>query len=127
MSHGPRGECSLHSWDSLCKIHKFLAHSARVCTWLGSSGLPTWPYPICCNSALTLTLAMPSQVTVPYLRSEYGKEYDFDAPVRLLEKMMHGMADSADQQVVVLGQVLAAEVNIGYEDVSNTQVERGLG
>lgn len=70
---------------------------------------------------------MPSQVTVPYLRSEYGKEYDFDAPVRLLEKMMHGMAESADQQVVVLGQVLAAEVNIGYEDVSNTQVEQGLG
>jgi len=61
-------------------------------------------------------------VTVPYLRSEYGKEYDFDAPVRLLDKMVHVMADSVDQQVVVLSQVLASEVNIGYEDIINTQV-----
>ncbi len=91
-------------------------------------------------------------VTVPYLKSEYGKvrrftslcssglpndlvlfissqlrvckpkEYDFDAPVRLLEKMVHSMAESVDQQVVVLGHVLAAEINIGYEDIINTQV-----
>ncbi|PNW73966.1 hypothetical protein CHLRE_13g579901v5 [Chlamydomonas reinhardtii] len=61
-------------------------------------------------------------VTVPYLRSEYGKEYDFDAPVKLLEKMMHGMAQHKEEQVVVLSQVLAAEVNLGYEDICNTQV-----
>lgn len=61
-------------------------------------------------------------VTVPYLRSEYGKEYDFDAPVKLLDKLMHAMADRADQQVVVLAQVLAAEINIGYEEIINTQV-----
>jgi len=45
------------------------------------------------------------QVSVPYLRSEYGKEYDFDAPVKLLDSMMHAMADKPDQQVVVLCQV----------------------
>ena len=45
------------------------------------------------------------QVSVPYLRSEYGKEYDFDAPVKLLDSMMHAMADQPNQQVVVLGQV----------------------
>jgi hypothetical protein len=28
-----------------------------------------------------------TRVTVPYLRSEYGKEYDFDAPVKLLDKV----------------------------------------
>lgn len=39
-----------------------------------------------------------AQVTVPFLRSEYGKEYDFDAPVKLLDKMMHAQADSRDQQ-----------------------------
>ncbi|GFR47412.1 hypothetical protein Agub_g9129 [Astrephomene gubernaculifera] len=61
-------------------------------------------------------------VSVPYLRSEYGKEYDFDAPVKLLEKMMHGMASQPDEQVVVLSQVLAAEVNVGYEELQNTQV-----
>ncbi|GLC35506.1 Protease Do-like 9 [Pleodorina starrii] len=61
-------------------------------------------------------------VTVPYLRSEYGKEYDFDAPVKLLDKMMHGMASHPDEQVVVLSQVLAADVNLGYEEICNTQV-----
>ena len=45
------------------------------------------------------------QVSVPYLRSEYGKDYDFDAPVKLLDSMMHSMADQPNQQVVVLGQV----------------------
>lgn len=55
------------------------------------------------------------QVTVPYLRSEYGKDYDFDAPVKLLDEMLHGMARNRRQQVVVLGHVLAADINIGYE------------
>lgn len=49
------------------------------------------------------------QVSVPYLRSEYGKEYDFDAPVKLLDSMMHAMADQPNQQVVVLGQVRLAD------------------
>ena len=61
-------------------------------------------------------------VTVPYLRSEYGKDYDFDAPVKLLDKMMHWMAQSDGEQVVVLSQVLAADVSIGYEDIASTQV-----
>jgi hypothetical protein len=62
-------------------------------------------------------------VCVPYLRSEYGTHYDFDSPVRLLEPMMHGHAQHADEQLVVLSQVLAAEVNIGYEDTVNTAVK----
>ncbi|KAF8056110.1 DEGP9 [Scenedesmus sp. PABB004] len=60
--------------------------------------------------------------SVPYLRSEYGKEYDFDAPVKLLDKLMHGMAEAPGQQVVLLSQVLASDVTIGYEDMLNTQV-----
>ena len=28
-------------------------------------------------------------VCVPYLKSEYGKDYDYDAPVKLLDRMMH--------------------------------------
>lgn len=61
-------------------------------------------------------------MTVPYLRSEYGKEYDFDAPVKLLDAMMHEQAGEPNQRVVVLGQVLAADINIGYEDIVNTRV-----
>ncbi|KAK6928288.1 PDZ domain [Dillenia turbinata] len=61
-------------------------------------------------------------VSVPYLRSEYGKEYEFDAPVKLLEKHLHAMAQSIDEQLVVVSQVLVADINIGYEDIVNTQV-----
>lgn len=32
-----------------------------------------------------------TQVTVPYLRSEYGKEFEFDAPVKILDRLLHGM------------------------------------
>ncbi|PSC74876.1 Protease Do-like 9 [Micractinium conductrix] len=61
-------------------------------------------------------------VTVPLLRSEYGKEWDFEAPVKLLDRMMHGQAQNMSEQVVVLSQVLAADANVGFEEVVNTQV-----
>uniref|UniRef100_A0A1D1XH48 Protease Do-like 9 n=1 Tax=Anthurium amnicola TaxID=1678845 RepID=A0A1D1XH48_9ARAE len=61
-------------------------------------------------------------VSVPYLRSEYGKDYEYDAPVKLLDKLLHAMAQSEDEQLVVVSQVLVADINIGYEDIVNTQV-----
>ncbi|KAJ6977451.1 protease Do-like 9 [Populus alba x Populus x berolinensis] len=61
-------------------------------------------------------------VSVPYLRSEYGKEYEFEAPVKLLDKLLHSMPQSPDEQIVVVSQVLVADINIGYEDIVNTQV-----
>ncbi|GFP98019.1 protease Do-like 9 [Phtheirospermum japonicum] len=63
-----------------------------------------------------------SAVSVPYLRSEYGKEYDYEAPVKLLDKLLHEMPQSAEEQIVVVSQVLVADINIGYEDIVNTQV-----
>ncbi|GJN29201.1 hypothetical protein PR202_gb17399 [Eleusine coracana subsp. coracana] len=61
-------------------------------------------------------------VSVPYLRSEYGKDYEYDAPVKLLDKHLHAMAQSTDEQLVVLSQVLVADINIGYEEIVNIQV-----
>ncbi|XP_050223077.1 protease Do-like 9 [Mercurialis annua] len=61
-------------------------------------------------------------ISVPYLRSEYGKDYEFDAPVKLLDKHLHAMAQSVDEQLVVVSQVLVADINIGYEDIVNTEV-----
>ncbi|KAK9040382.1 hypothetical protein V6N11_015545 [Hibiscus sabdariffa] len=63
-----------------------------------------------------------TDVTVTYLRSEYEKDYEFDAPVKLLDKHLHAMAESTDEQLVVVSQVLVADINIGYEDIVNTQV-----
>ncbi|GHP07951.1 hypothetical protein PPROV_000669300 [Pycnococcus provasolii] len=60
--------------------------------------------------------------TVPYLKSEYGKEYDYEAPVKLLDRLLHGMADAEDQQLVVLAHVLACPACFGYEDIVNTAV-----
>ncbi|KAL2572734.1 hypothetical protein AAZV13_17G084300 [Glycine max] len=61
-------------------------------------------------------------VSVPYLRSEYGKDYEYEAPVKLLDKLLHSMPQSPDEQLVVVSQVLVADINIGYEDFVNTQV-----
>lgn len=63
-------------------------------------------------------------VTVPLLKSEFGKDYDYEAPVKILEKMLHGMAENEKQQIVVLSQVLAADINVGYEEIGSTQVLR---
>ncbi|KMZ65479.1 hypothetical protein ZOSMA_31G00650 [Zostera marina] len=54
--------------------------------------------------------------------SQYGKDYEYDAPVKLLEKHLHGMSQSEDEQIVLVSQVLVADINIGYEDIVNTQV-----
>ncbi|XP_073036372.1 protease Do-like 9 [Primulina eburnea] len=61
-------------------------------------------------------------VSVPYFRSEYGKDYEYEAPVKLLDKLLHEMPQSPDEQIVVVSQVLVADINIGYEDIVNTQV-----
>lgn len=44
-------------------------------------------------------------VYIPRLGFLRAQDYDFDAPVKLLDKMMHAMADREDQQIVVLSQV----------------------
>lgn len=36
---------------------------------------------------------------------QYGKDYEFDAPVKLLDKHLHAMAESVDEQLVVISQV----------------------
>lgn len=41
---------------------------------------------------------------------------------QLLDKMMYGKVRKEAQEIVVLAQVLASEVNIGYEDIVNAQV-----
>jgi len=61
--------------------------------------------------------------SAPYLKSEYGKDWDYDAPVKLLDRYLHHHVASSGEQVVVIGQVLAADINVGYEDMTSTQVK----
>ncbi|KAM1273384.1 hypothetical protein ACFX2H_023285 [Malus domestica] len=43
-------------------------------------------------------------VSLPYLRSEFGNI--FDVPIKLLDKHLHAMVQSIDEQLVVVSQVL---------------------
>jgi hypothetical protein len=56
------------------------------------------------------------------LQSEYGADYGREAPVKLLDRLLHGQKATPDEAVVVVSQVLACEATLGYEDVFNTQV-----
>jgi len=42
--------------------------------------------------------------------------------VKLLERMYHGTPTDPEEEVVVLGQVLACDATLGYEDIYNVQV-----
>ncbi|GLI60058.1 hypothetical protein VaNZ11_001910 [Volvox africanus] len=63
----------------------------------------------------------------PYLQSEYGSDYGSDAPVKLLDRLYHGFPKTADEEVVVLSQVLACDATLGYEEVYNVQLLRFNG
>ena len=39
---------------------------------------------------------------------QYGKDYEYDAPVKLLVKHLHSMAESPDEQLVVVSQVISS-------------------
>lgn len=58
----------------------------------------------------------------PYLQDEYGDDYQYDAPVVLIERMVYGYLQNESQEVVVLSQVLNHDVNEGYEDFRNAMV-----
>ena len=60
--------------------------------------------------------------TVPYLKSEYGKDFDYDSPVRILYNMFNGNADDQSEQMIVLSQVLVSDIAVGYEEFINMQL-----
>eukprot|EP00897_Mesotaenium_endlicherianum_P005554 jgi/Mesen1/5026/ME000025S04425 len=57
-----------------------------------------------------------------YLRSQYGKDWEMKAPLRLCEKAAAGILEDPAQEAVLLSQVLAAEINTGYQNMGNVQV-----
>lgn len=54
-------------------------------------------------------------LTQPYLSSEWGKEWQQKAPVRFVEKGLYAAKDKPDQEVVILSQILAADINVTYQ------------
>lgn len=41
-----------------------------------------------------------------YKKFQYGKDYEFEAPVKLLNKLVHELPQSPEEQIVVVSQVL---------------------
>jgi len=54
-------------------------------------------------------------LTQPYLSQEWGKEWQQKAPVRFVEKALYAAKDRPDQEVVILSQILAADINVTYQ------------
>lgn len=63
-----------------------------------------------------------TSVTEPYLLSEYGCDYHREAPVKLLDKLLHGHKETRDEEIVIVSQILASDATLGYEDGYNSQV-----
>jgi len=54
-------------------------------------------------------------LTQPFLSQEWGKEWQQKAPVRFVEKALYAAKERRDQEIVVLSQVLAADINVMYQ------------
>jgi len=61
-------------------------------------------------------------LTRPYLRNEYGDKWQKKAPVKLVDFANYGQKEFPDQEIVILSQTLAAETNIGYQELQNIRV-----
>jgi len=57
-----------------------------------------------------------------FLESEFGHEWDHKAPVEMVKWATQDHAESKDQQLVVLTQVLAHELTMGYENCENIRL-----
>jgi hypothetical protein len=53
-----------------------------------------------------------------YLKAEYGEEFPFRAPIKLLDQHLYGLKSTSDEQVVVLSQVLAHNSNVSVFNYS---------
>lgn len=49
----------------------------------------------------------------PYFHSEYGADFMREAPVRLLDSLLHQYKRTEDEEIVLVSQVLACEATVG--------------
>jgi len=54
-------------------------------------------------------------LTQPFLSQEWGKEWQQKAPVRFVEKALYAAKEYPDQEIVILSQILAADINVTYQ------------
>ncbi len=66
-------------------------------------------------------------LTEPFLRCEFGDDFDKSAPVRLVHWWQNGEKEKVNHEIVLLSQVLAHDINIGYHDLKNIQLLKFQG
>jgi len=54
-------------------------------------------------------------LTQPFLSQEWGKDWQQKAPVRFVEKALYAAKERPEQEIVILSQVLAADINVMYQ------------
>lgn len=54
-------------------------------------------------------------LTQPFLTQEWSKDWQQKGPVRFVEKALFGAKEYPDQEVVILSQILAADINVTYQ------------
>mmetsp|Transcript_116100 Transcript_116100/g.248348 ORF Transcript_116100/g.248348 Transcript_116100/m.248348 type:complete len:511 (-) Transcript_116100:97-1629(-) len=58
-----------------------------------------------------------------FLESEYGMDWDHKAPVEMVKWATYDLSTSTDEQVVVMTQILAHELTMGYENLENLRLQ----
>lgn len=58
---------------------------------------------------------------------EWGSQWFFSAPSKLLNLYQNGIRTSDKKEVVLLSKVLADEINLGYHDIDNVIIEKVNG
>jgi len=76
----------------------------------------------CIVAGLVLT-----SVSEQFLESEFGADWDHKAPVEMVKWATQDHAEFPGQQLVVLTQVLAHELTVGYENLENLRLVEVCG
>jgi len=58
---------------------------------------------------------------------EWGSQWFFSAPTKLLNYYQNGVRTEDKKQVIILTKVLADEINLGYHDIDNVIIEKVNG
>lgn len=66
-------------------------------------------------------LARTQMFNFPCLCLQYGKDYEYEAPVKLLDKMLHSLPQSPDEQLVVVSQVFSLSLSESVQCVATSK------
>lgn len=58
-------------------------------------------------------------LSIPFLRSEFGEDWEAEAPIEIVHRAEQQRSRARGEQLVILSQVLADDLMVGYEDITN--------